>query len=81
MESDAIGSPPFAALVDTGYLKLTVDTRGVGYTTERPSCVVGTGLRWIMGCGGAVNLEVQTYIPSGASKDSVVMTAATGAGG
>lgn len=29
-----------------------------------------------MGCGGGVNREVQTYMPSGASKDSVVMTAA-----
>jgi hypothetical protein len=34
-----------------------------------------------MGCGGEVNLDVQTYIPSGASKDSVDMTAATGGGG
>ena len=34
-----------------------------------------------MGWGGDVNREVQTYIPSGASKDSVVMTAADGAGG
>lgn len=28
-----------------------------------------------------MNLDVHTYIPSGASKDSVVMTAAVGAGG
>lgn len=34
-----------------------------------------------MGCGGGVNREVQTYMPSGASKDSVVMTAAVGGGG
>lgn len=34
-----------------------------------------------MGCGGEVNLEVQIYIPSGASNDSVVMTAPIGAGG